>query len=856
VLIQQAWLQIRNKTRFFSLFLLNLSLGLSGLVAVQGFRHAMEGHFESRSRDLMGADLEVSGRGELSDSTFQEIAEKLDAIDSGRSYSLYNMMNYEAHSRLVQVKAFDPGLPYYGEYVLEENSLSSFNSHDDHAWIYPELAIQMSIEVGDSIRLGQTSFLVSGLIRQDPQQGFSGMSLAPRVYVTSQGLEAAQLIQLGSVVQNSHLFKLLPTARLDDSVVREIEKQVDDPALRVLTPQRSGEQMLTAFQYMSDFLGLVSLVALFLASVGLSYLYRSYLFSQHSQIAIFRSLGLSHGRVTALYFSQLCLLGVMGSLSALFFGQFILFGLFWLAQNALSLEIPYQWLASTTVAQILAIGIFSILFLALPLLAPLGKVTPLRLISGQESPESEEIGMREKVLLSLKGFVLWSPWFVFYLLLSIWIAHSWQIGGLFYLVFSLTPVAIYPLLSLLLGALGGVAQRLPFTLKMAILYLSRFRTASITSFLAITLAALLLNIIPMIQKGLVEELLGDGLAEQRPSLFMFDVQEEQLEGLLSFIEKSNQSLIDLSPMVRGRLRHVNGQPFDYTRREQGIQTREEERSEQFQNRGLNLSYRPHLNVSEELVAGRMFESEFDWSIDEVGEVSLERRYAQRMGLELGDVIEVEVLGMPVLARVTSLRRVRWTSFLPNFFLLFQPGMIDDAPKIYLAALGPMSEEERNSFQLAMFESFPTVSLLDTTRAVERVMELMTQLAKALYAMALMSFLVGGLVLFSISSHQMTLKSRDVVLLKAQGLAHRRLAWIFRVEVLLVGLGASLTGALLGMGVSFGVSHLFFDGVWVFDVAIPVSVILLIVIGTLMISEWVMKRVLALPSRQALEEGAP
>lgn len=850
MIIKQAWRQITNRPKFFLLFLLNLSLGLSGLVSVQGLRMSMESDFRARSVSLMGADLEIAGRGQLSDEVFLQLSQDLAATKTARGFGLYNMMRFDELSRLVHVRSFSEGFPFYGEFILSE-SLYPFNHHqrDDLVWIYPEISTQMGVALGDTLYLGQEAFKVAGIIEDDPQQAMTSLSLAPRVYISAQGLERAGLISFGSVVWYSYYFQLpqQQVQRLQDSdaEIERIQEWIDTPSLNVLTPERSSDQMLQVFHYMTDFLGLVSLVALFLASVGMIYLYRSYLLSQELHMAIYRALGLEGYRVSAIYLSQLLILGIAGSLLGLILGQGILSLLLLFARTTLALEVYPVAPGLTLILQVFSMGILSILLLVGPLLAPISKLPVNQVIMS---------GSSQLKRFELKSLALWIPWPLFYFFLSVSVAHSWKIGAAFFSLFLLTPVVLYPLLILLLKGLSPLVKRLPFIFKMAGLYLVRFKVASITSFLALTLAALLLNIIPMIQKGLIEELIGEDTEQHRPSLFLFDIQEEQVSQLKSFIAENEADLIDLSPMVRGRLRKVNSQDFVPRRHSGGRQTREEERAEQFQNRGLNLTFRGHLNASEEVIAGRFFEGKHHWQSGQMGEVSLERRYAERMGLELGDIIEVEVLGMPVEAKVTSLRRIRWTTFLPNFFLLFQPGLIDDAPKVYLAAIGPMSDRRKDHFQLKMFQQFPTISILDTTRVVSRVMGLMEQMAQALYAMAFMSFVVGVLVLFSINSHQMLMKSKDVVLLKAQGLAHGKISWIFRVEIVFIAFFASLSGSLLGIAASYLVSQLFFDGVWVFDMAIPLLVTLLLLSGALLVSELVMKKVLSIQTRQVLESG--
>ena len=66
----------------------------------------------------------------------------------------------------------------------------------------------------------------------------------------------------------------------------------------------------------------------------------------------------------------------------------------------------------------------------------------------------------------------------------------------------------------------------------------------------------------------------------------------------------------------------------------------------------------------------------------------------RCDLKLGDALTYDIAGTPVTATITSLRKVDWDSFRPNFFTLFAPGVLESMPQTYLGAVraagGPQS----------------------------------------------------------------------------------------------------------------------------------------------------------------------
>ena len=244
-----------------------------------------------------------------------------------------------------------------------------------------------------------------------------------------------------------------------------------------------------------------------------------------------------------------------------------------------------------------------------------------------------------------------------------------------------------------------------------------------------------------------------------------------------------------------------------------MESREDERARRFRSRGINVSYRDGLGRGEKIIAGKDFSGDYKEGIPEV---SLEKRYAKRMGLKIGDEIEFEFFSMPVQGKVISLRAVQWTTFLPNFFIQFQPGVLEDAPKIFLGAVPSLEDGERIELQEKLFNKFPNISVIDISQLVEKITGFLGQMGLALKAMAMMTFLAGIMVLFSITQHQLKKRQKDILHLKILGIPSRTLQKMIFLEFSLLGFIGSSIGAVLCLIASFIVSNTLFDGIWELD----------------------------------------
>ena len=117
--------------------------------------------------------------------------------------------------------------------------------------------------------------------------------------------------------------------------------------------------------------------------------------------------------------------------------------------------------------------------------------------------------------------------------------------------------------------------------------------------------------------------------------------------------------------------------------------------------------------------------------------------AGRQGLEGGDVgdrVRFDILGRPVVARVTSVRDVEWKdSRNGGFMFVFRPGVLDQAPHTYLAPLrGPAASTARTRMQHALVERFPNVTVIDFREILLTVQDVMSKVTLAISV-------VGGLV---------------------------------------------------------------------------------------------------------------
>jgi len=807
--LRLAWAEIASDPRFALFFALGLALGLFGFVALDAFKTSLDATLERRSRALLGADLQAVARHPIA------AAERalLDLAAGPGAVALYeaelpSMVASGQRSRLAQVRAVEGAFPLRGSIGLRlagerASGAARGLERERTAWLAPELLTQLGVDVGGEIRIGSSSFRVVDVLERDSGSAAGGFAFAPRVYIGWSQLPATGLIQFGSRASYRLLYALADGID-PQAVADELAGRRELAELRVQSHRDAGENVAQITRYLTRFLALVALVALLLAGFGSAFLFRAFLHRRLREVAILVSVGASFGRAQSVYVWQLLLLALAaaaGTLALVALALPVLPGL--LGPELLQLEVEPR-LGARSVGLALATALGGSLLLAIPALLRLRSLKPAALFGEAAHPE---LGRRWWA-----GFGYAPAAFLFWLLAA-WQARSlatsaWFVGGL-----ALASLVVGGAGWGLLAWAGSAAGSQRPALRLALRHLARQRPRALAAFLALGLASLLVGAVPQLRSVMRGEVDSPDQADL-PSLFLFDIQDEQVESLRAHVTARGRELVQLSPLVRARLTEVAGRVVVREREPLPEEADpEEQRGDRLLHRAYNLTYRPHVSSSERIVAGRDFASAYHWEQAEPAELSLEVEFAERLGVGLGDVLVFDVQGVAVRGRVVALRQIRWTSFEPNFFVSLQPGVLEDAPKTFLAALPRMERAEKERLQASLVAEFPNVSVIDISALVGRLLAVIRQVELATDFMAALSLLAGLLLLYAIAAHQAQERRWETNLLKVLGADFAHIRRVVDWEFGLLAGAAAAVGALGSLAFSVLLAHFVMDAPW-------------------------------------------
>lgn len=814
ILLQLGWRSLARNRRFSLLFLVNLALGLTGFLLIGSFASSLHRHLDGNLREMLTADLVLQSSRPLTEPEVQTC----EAIAGpGSSYAeqvaFYSMVKGPALTKLAQIVAIDGAYPLYGSFRAAGADVPAGVMHslqqERHLLMSRETARSLGSEPGAVLKIGQAEYEAASFFDDDPGSELTALVLAPKIYLGLQQLRATGLIRFGSRITYKRFIRLPAAAdaaqvfaRLNTALAGDTGSSPDIRVINTLEINRRLGRTVTSF---SGFLGFASMVSLFLSGMAVAYLVREHVQARVQETAILLSLGASRRQCLALAAGQVALLGLGAAGFAILMAWLLLpfFGRLFtgLIPHNLTLAVDPACTLLT-----LLVGTLGSLLFCLPACLPLVRVRPLYLLqagAGASATRSSG-GLLVLAASSVPGLIMLA-------LLAIFLSGSLVQGAVF--TAGLVGLVLFLLLaaSLLLAGCRRWSQTSNLSWKIVWRNLYRNRVSAIAVFVAIATVMLLVNLIPQIEKGLVAEI-GQPAGLEQPVFFLVDIQEEQQQLLRDFFQGAGPVLSALAPLVQGRIVSVNAVPFIQWRSQRaGAEQRGLRRTE------FNFSSREQLDAAETVVKGPPM-STVPWTEEtkQPFAISIEQQFSERLGVTIGDRLVLDIQGIAMAGRIVNLRKVRWNSFQPNFFLLLQKGVLDDAPKTYLASVSRIAPEQRQAVVHRLVERFPNISVIDVTRTVAQLGAIAGQLTSSLRFMTGLALATGLVVVASIARQEVLRREREINLLRVLGAGIGRIRTLVMLEFGFLGGTAALVALVLSYGCASAVAWLLFDAHWRFQ----------------------------------------
>ena len=794
-----AWREGRAGYRRLSVFVSSIALGVGSLVAIHSFRADVQRSLGDQARALLGADVRVSSRRAFPE-TFDAVLDSMAAQgrDVARTTTLASMVldTRSQGVRLFQIQGVDSGYPYYGEVTSTPNAAWREIHEGPWAVADPAVFIQLDAVVGDTLLIGEARFVLRGEVTGLPTElGFQS-AIGPRLYISRARLPGTGLLTFGSIARYHANFRM--PEREDRAEFRDRNDELlEANQLRYTTAGIRAREMSSAVEDVSRYLGLLGLAALFLGGIGVASAIHVYIREKVVTVAVLRCLGALQRTVFTAYLLQAVGLALIGSVLGVGLGMAVQRGLPLVLSGLLPVGVTTQvsWLA---LGAGILLGVWVAIMFALGPLLEVRGVSPLIALRHDfEPPKRTDV-------LRIGAFVLLTLTLVG---LTVMEAPSRNQGIGFAIVLGGVGLSLWATARvLILATKRFFPHGMSYPVRQGVSNLFRPRNQTVSVTLALGFGAFVIGTVGLVEASLTQAFtLEAGVGGW--NFLLFDVQSDQRTTVEDFVDSRASGPLEVTPLVPSRLLAIKGTPVETLLELPGG----ERPSSWAMRREYRHTYRAELSGSEVLVAGAWWdEPPVDDGDQEAGDegagdgvagvarISMEADLAESLRVGLGDHITWDFAGVPVESRITSLRSVDWVRFETNFYVIFEPGTLEEAPQTAVILARIEGERERAELQRDLVVRFANVSVLDLSRLQETIDAILQRANQGIRFLGVFSTVAGVLVLIGALSTSRYQRMRESALLKTLGATRRVVLKVLTVEYAVLGSLATAAGLVLAI----------------------------------------------------------
>jgi putative ABC transport system permease protein len=787
-----AWRELRASKAKFSFVILSVAIGVAALIGVRGFSESFQKTILAEARTIMAADLSARMFRQPTPLEAKQLDE-LAASGIRRTWITETVSMVSTPGDpvplLVTLKAVNPvEWPFYGAVNLQTASGAETTDlkgvlTDSSVVVGDDLLVRLHIKIGDQLKIGAETFRIAAIVNKEPDRMSSTMGLGPRVLISRGGLVKTGLLQPGSRSGERFLFKLTPQSGSIAKVRAQLEKIL--PEAQVTDFRETSPALTQGLDRATGMLSLICLVAMVLGAVGVAMAMRAHLQQRIDILAIMKSIGARSSDILRIYLLQTLFLGLAGGLLGVLFGA----GVEWVFPVVLGKLLPVHAHLQLPVRSVFAglgTGILTTLLFCLPPLLDVRKIRPNLVLrrtvedGGGEGPTSFWHKVRENkvqliasvlIVLGLGG-------------IAAALTDSLQVGAWFgaalcaLLLFTLGLSALA--LRGLRAFLSKTRLHLPSAVRHALANLYRPGNQSSAVLAALGTGVMLILVVFLMQQSVLREMKA-GASPDTPNIFLIDMATTELQGVRDLLAKQPgvRGTLEVLPVVSGRIESIDGVPVEQLK---------------VKNYPKRLLQAVSLTWSDELPTGAKMVSGHWWDMGDKTGLAVADHVAMRLHLHVGSEVNFDSDDQLVKTKVAAIYKNDGEHVYGRSEFILPKAALQGMPVIWYGA-AHVDGPQIAAMQRALFAAYPTVTVINIADVLDTIQGFVGQITQVVRFLAAFSMLSGIVILASSVASTRYRRIREVVVLKTIGATRGRIATVFSVEFIFLGLLSGAVGVI-------------------------------------------------------------
>ncbi|HYK38338.1 ABC transporter permease [Alloacidobacterium sp.] len=783
-----AWRELRASRAKFVFVILSVAIGVAALTGVRGFSESFQKALLDQARSIMAADLSAR----MFRLTTQQENVKLDALAASKGIERTSVTEMVSMASLqgdpvpllVSLKVVDPArYPFYGKMILNPGGDLRSVLTDSTVVVDDNLLVRLRAKIGDTLKIGGEFFKIAAVIEKEPDRLTAGIGLGPRVMMTRTAVNKTGLLQQGSRATERYLFKLGPQSGKVADIRSELEKIL--PEAQITDFRETSPSLAEGLDHATGLLSLICLVAMVLGAIGVGMAMRAHLQQRIDILAIMKSIGAKSSDILRIYLLQTLLLGASGGLIGIACGLGVEWALPFFFGKLLPIQPPLR-LPVRSVSAAFGTGILTTVLFCLPPLLDVRKIRPsIVLRKSVEGGDGDgKLGFWKKIGESKAQ---WISVVVIVLALAgiaAGLANSMLVGKWFAAALCGLLVVILGLAALTLRTLRAFLNKTRLHLHSALrhglanLYRPGNQSAAVLA--ALGTGVMLILSVFLMQHAIVNRMNTD-VAKSAANIFLIDISQDEVQGVKDLL--LNQPGVDKKfeaiPIVSARITSIDGVPVDQLK---------------IKNYPKRLLSSVSVTWADSVPEGVKVTQGKWWQKSDADGLAVVDHLARRLNLHPGSSIDFESGEKTIHTKVAVIYKPEGEHVFARSEFILPSGPLQELPNVWYAAVHVQSKQIP-FMERALFAAYPTVTVINIADILDTVQGVVHQITLVIRFLAAFSILSGAIILASSVASTRFRRIREVVVLKTLGATRNRIAAVFSIEFVVLGLLAGVVGVI-------------------------------------------------------------
>ena len=713
---------LRSKAKLLSISI-TLFLSLFIYSTILTINLSLNEELSKNQKTLLGGDLEIDYNRGKADynliSKIKKIAQVTEIIEFN------SMINKDNKSIFVRIKSIDINYPLYGKVETHpKNAFQIMKKNSNTILLNKNTFENLKLKIGEKVNIQNKNLTVIGYLKNIPDIG-GAFVFGDYAMINNITLDELKLQALGNLINKE--FKLKFNKNIETKNGIKLVKNIlnEDKNHKIKMPENSGRGLKLAINNFIQFLSLLSISALLIASVGLANSLLSYLNDKYISIAIKKAIGMKNSKIKLIYYCELFFLLIISSLFSYILSLFIIPILNSFLINFYNIQLSYHF-SLFTYLNVFFAGFVVFVIFSIPTLNAIDSIKGNDLLKNVKRDITFIFKTKTNSLLFLTSLI-----FVLFISLS----SFRPIYSLIYFIsFFICILIFYLIFIFFLRQFKKIYIENFISFKFALKDIIKFKNISLVVLVTLGLGTTLLLSLGLIGFNLKKEI-SKSIPNLAPDYFFIGLQNNQKLEFINFIKnKDSLAVINAMPMVSVKLIKINNiDPLNYIDRFN--------ESFWFINNDRRISWSDNPPLNNPITKGKWWENNQN---EEELLISLDSKIAKDLNVKLDDKFTLLISGREVIGKVVNFRKVNYRDLNINFAMLINPSFAKKLPSEILATV-KFDKEVKN---INLLNEFPNVSFIEVRSYLQKISNLLNKIYLSISLVSLVVIFIGFFVIVS------------------------------------------------------------------------------------------------------------